>query len=396
MNKLLFVLFLFFASVNIATAFGITPAQKVVDYSPGTEYTSSFDIINSENKRVNLVILPEGELSQGVALSQYYVTLMPETKSVTIKYSVRIPSGLSPGPHYVDIVITEVPDTSTGTTFVGSIVGIITKVLVDVPYPGKYAESALSVSTTKEGKIAFIMPFVSKGKLNIARARAVIDIYTPLNEKVVSISTQEIEVLSGERKELAVEWDASSAPSGRYRAYATILYDESILNLESEFSVGKDTLEIKSVEVNDFSLGEIAKFEFLLENSLNSPVDDAYINMQVFNEEGEIMAEFKSANYRIDAFSSKLMVAFWDTEGVGTGNYDAKAFINFGQNSIQKELTLDVSQNDITVIGIGYVIKSSNSSSGNSLTAVLVISVIVLVILNLTWFLVLRKKANKK
>lgn len=394
MNKSIFVLIILF--LPLASAFGITPAQKIFNYSPGTEQTYSFEIINSENKRVNLVILPDGELKDYVSLSQYYVTLTPDMPSITIKYNLKIPSSLSPGPHYADIVITEVPDTSSSsTTFVGSVVGIVTKVLIDVPYPGKYVESALSISSTNEGKTAFVIPVVSKGKLDIARTRAVIDIVTPLNEKIASLSTQEVSILSGERKELSVEWDASSFPSGRYLAYATILYDEAVLNLEKEFSVGKDTLDLKSVEVNDFSLGEIAKFEFLVENTLNSPVNEVYVSMQVFNDQGEIMADFKSANYNVDPFSSKLLVAFWDTEGVRTGNYDAKAFINYGQVSTQKELTLDISENDITVIGVGYVV-SSATSGNSSLVTILVIAVIVLVLLNLTWFLVLRKKANKK
>jgi hypothetical protein len=396
MNKIILLLALV-VLLPFVSSFGLTPAQKIFDYAPSSQQTYSFDIINSEHKQVNLVILPQGELKDYVSLSQYYVTLTPQTEGITVEYTVNIPSGLSPGPHYADIVVTEVPDTtSTSTTYVGSILGIVTKVLVDVPYPGKYAVSDLSVSSTNDGKVAFVMPIVSKGKLDIARARAIIDIYTPLNEKVTTINTNEVPITAGSRQEIAAEWDTSGVAPGRYRAEATILYDESTLNLEKEFSVGTDSLELKSVEVNDFSLGEIAKFEFLLSNSLNSPINDAYVSMQVFNDQGEVMADFKSATYNIDAFSSKLLVAFWDTEGVKTGDYNAKAFINFGQNTIQKELTLDVSNDDINVIGIGYVVKSSGSKSGGSLTTVLVIAVIVLVLLNLTWFLVLRKKIKKK
>lgn len=398
MNKFLVILFLFLFVFPLVSSFGITPAQKVFDYNPGSEQKHSFEIVNSENKRVNLVILPQGELAQNIALSQYYVTLTPEMPSVTITYSVKIPSSLSPGAHFGDIVITEVPDTSSSSspTYIGSVVGIVTKVMIDVPYPGKYAESALSVSLTESGKTAFVIPIVSKGKLDIARAKAIIDIFTPLNEKVATISTQETGLLSGERKELAVEWDTSSVVGGRYRAFATIIYDESTLTLEKEFSVGTDSLSLKSVEVNDFSLGEIAKFEFLIENELNSKVDDAYVMMQVFNDLGEVMAEFKSATYNVEAFSSKLMVSFWDTEGVRTGNYDAKAFINFGQSSIQKELSLDISENDIIIIGVGYVVKSAGTKGSSSIVNILVIAVVVLVLLNLTWFLILRKKVKKK
>lgn len=396
MNKYFFFVLLLLL-FPLVSGFGVTPAQKIFEYAPGSQGTHSFEIINSEKKHVDLVLLPQGELGETVALSQYYVTLTPDIDSVRIDYTVNIPSSLSPGPHYADILVVEVPSQSSnsGPAYIGAVVGINTKVLVDVPYPGKYAESSLSISTSKEGKVVFVMPVVSKGKLDIARAKAIVDIYTPLNEKVATINTQEIQVLSGERKELAVEFDASSIHPGRYRAVATVLYDEATLNLEKEFSVGADSLNLKSVDVNDFSLGEIAKFEFLLENGLNTELSDVYINMQVFNNDGQIMAEFKSANYNIDSFSSKLMVSFWDTEGVSVGNYNAKAFINFGQSSIQKDLTLDVSNNDITVIGVGYVIKSS-SSGGGSLITVLTIAIVVLVLLNLTWFLVLRKKVKRK
>ncbi len=396
MNRLILFFFVFLFFFPLVSSFAVTPAQKIFDYTPGTEQTYSFEIINSENKKVNLVIIPQGELNGSIALSQYSVSFTPETPSVTIKYTVKIPAGLPPGAHYGDIVAMEIPDVSeSGTTFIGAIVGIVTKVLIDVPYPGKYIESALSISTTKDGKTAFVIPLVSKGKLDIARAKAVIDIYTPLNEKIASLSTQELGVLSDERKELAVEWDTSAVPGGRYRAIATILYDESTLTVEKEFSIGSEGLELKNVEVNDFSLGEIAKFEFLVDNKFNFPVESAYISMQVFNDEGAVMAEFKSATYDVPSFGSKLLVAFWDTEGVRVGTYDAKAFINFGQSSIQKELTLDVTDNDITVIGIGYVVKSSESS-GSYLITILTISIIVLVLLNLTWFLVLRRKVKSK
>ncbi|MEK6886983.1 MAG: hypothetical protein AABW88_04060 [Nanoarchaeota archaeon] len=396
MNKLNVSFVLLLLILPFVSGFGVTPAQRIFDYEPGAEQKHSFEIINSENKKVQLVILPQGDLNESIALSNYSVSFTPDISSIKIDYSVKVPSGLVPGRHSADILVIEIPDTSvSGTTYIGSVIGIVTKVVVDVPYPGKYVESALSVSKSEDGQTAFVIPVVSKGNLDIVRAKAVIDIFTPLNEKVASLTTQEIPVLSGERGELAVKWDTSAVVPGRYRAIAVVSYDESILAIEKEFSVGTEGLELKSVEVNDFSLGDIAKFEFLVENKLNFAVDGAYILMQVFNDAGDVMAEFKSATYDVQPFGSKLLVAFWDTEGVRKGTYDAKALINFGQSSIQKQLTLDVSDNDITVIGVGYVIKSANGG-GNSLVTILVIVVVVLVLLNLTWFLILRRKIKNR
>ena len=86
MNKLFFVFVFVLISINFVSAFGITPAQKIFDYNPDSEQTHSFQIVNSENKRVNLVILPQGELAGNIALSHYYVTLTPETPSLTVTY----------------------------------------------------------------------------------------------------------------------------------------------------------------------------------------------------------------------------------------------------------------------------------------------------------------------
>jgi len=151
-------------------------------------------------------------------------------------------------------------------------------------------------------------------------------------------------------------------------------------------------LKIKSVEVNDFSLGGIAKFEFLVENTWNEVIKSAYVQMEVLNKDSVPIADFKSATYDINQFESKVLVAFWDTEGIKKGYYDSRAFLRFGEQSLQHDFKLDVSDNEITVIGVGYVISKSSKGSSNNLTVILITVIAVLVIINLIWFLVLRKR----
>ena len=133
-----------------------------------------------------------------------------------------------------------------------------------------------------------------------------------------------------------------------------------------------------------------------MENKLNLPVDEAYVKMQVFDDKGNAFSEFKSATYDIDSFGSKSLIAFWDTKDVRVGLYDAKVSINSDQEPIEAQLSLDVSENDIVVIGTGYVIKSSSGFGNNTLVTVLVIAIVVLVLLNLVWFLVLRRRIKSK
>ena len=145
--------------------------------------------------------------------------------------------------------------------------------------------------------------------------RATVDIYTSLNEKIDSVSTGRVSIASGQRNELVGVWDSKNFTSGAYKAVVTVLYDEQAAKMEKVFEIGSRTLELQQVEVNEFSLGDIAKFELLVENKWNQPITGAFAQMQIFNNDKQVMADFRSANYDIPALSKALMVAFWDTKG---------------------------------------------------------------------------------
>ncbi|MGV8142814.1 MAG: hypothetical protein ACP5NS_04245 [Candidatus Pacearchaeota archaeon] len=379
-------------------AFGMTPAKIIGEYSPGVSNTYSFEVVNTDNADSDFVILVSGELNESISPDAVSFSMLASESSKTVSFKFNSPTKLKPGQHSADINVLQIPKSSSPKgTVVNSIIGLTLRFNVDVPYPGKYAEATMNVADNA-GSVSFVMPVSNKGDLDISRAKALVDVYTPLNEKVISLSTNEVEITRGGWAELSATWDTNTVPSGRYRAVAAILYDEETTTVEKEFSVGSTLLDLKHVEVNDFTLGGIAKFEFLVESVWSEVIPGAYIQMQVFNEAGEAMADFKSATYDIVPFENKLLVSFWDTEGVRTGTYDATAFVRFGQQSLQHDFKLEVSDNDITVVGIGYVIKERNGKSdgSSSLTIILITAVSILVLLNLVWFLLLRKKLKSK
>ena len=81
-----------------------------------------------------------------------------------------------------------------------------------------------------------------------------------------------------QRKELVAEWLPDVNP-GKYLAIATIRYDDQVLTIEKEFNVGQMLLEIKELKVNNFALGEIAKFEALVENRWSEQLEDIYLTL---------------------------------------------------------------------------------------------------------------------
>lgn len=385
-------------SVSVS-ALGITPGKSTFDFEPGAQRKVSFSVVNSEARDMSLVVLIQGELNQSISVSEVAFKMSSDERSKELTYILTMPLSLKPGLHTSEVVVVQLPEKSAiSEAFVGAAVGVATQVYVFVPYPGKYAEASLNViGPDDNGEIVFVMPVISRGDLDLVKVRGLIEIYGQLNEKIATLNTNEVAIPSGQRMEIVATW-IPNVPSGTYRAVATVLYDEGTLTLEKQFNVGSRLLDLQNIEVNGFSLGEIAKFELLVENKWSEVIMGAYANLLIYNNEGEVMADIKSPSYDVPALEKILMVAFWDTAGVRKGIYDSSVFLRYGQQSVQQDFKLEVKDNEINVIGIGYVISRESAGGGlfdNTLVVVLIVVIALLVIINLLWFLVLRKKLTR-
>ena len=394
------ILFIVTLSKNVL-ALGITPGRAVFDYIPGESHTIDFTVINSEARDTDFVVLVTGELNESIAVSEVSFHMTANEESKKLSYTITMPPNLKPGLNTAEVVVVQLPGKSPKSeAFIGAAVGVATQIHVNVPYPGKYAEADMNViGPDNEGKITFVIPVISRGELDLVRVKATVDIFSSLNEKITTLTTSEISLPSKQRGEIVATWNTSEVPPGPYRAVATVIYDESTLKIEKQFEVGKRRLEVENIEVNDFTLGEIAKFEILVNNKWSQTISGAYAQMLVHNPEGAIMADFKSATYDIPSLEKILMVAFWDTAGVSKGTYDSSLFLRYGESSEQQDFKLEVKDDEINVIGVGYVIskeKGKSSLGDNTLTVVLITVIVVLIIINVLWFLVLRKRILKK
>ncbi len=396
-SKLFSVMILILFILPCVMGIGITPARTTVNFEPGLDKSVSISVVNSEGKDMNLVVSVQGELAEYVTLSETSFSMPASQNLKELSYSVKLPSGLTPGLHTAEIMILQLPESKDlDENYIEATLAVVTQLHVHVSYPGKYAEADLSVFNLDDGNIQFVIPIISRGEFDLVNVKASIDIFTSLNEKVTTINTNEIKVLSGERKEVTASWDTSSIPAGPYRAVATLIYDEQVLKLERNFNVGEKRLSIESVEVNDFTLGDIAKFEVLVENEWVDGVNDAYVHMFVRNEKGELMVDFKSPTYDIEPLDKTLMIAFWDTKGVRVGTYDSSLLLHYDALVDERDLKLEVDKNSINVVGLGYVISERGSVfEGDRLLTFLVIGVILLILINIGWFLFFRRRMKK-
>jgi len=396
-TKLLFMLvfILIVLTMQNVSSIGITPGRTTINFESGLSKEVSFSIVNSEHKDMSVVFTVRGDLADSVTLTQAYAEFLSTEETKTFSYFVNLPDKIEkPGLYETEIVALEMPkDIKEKGTFVGATIAVVTQLRVYVPYPDKYLEGEVNVMDS-DGKTMFFIPVVSRGKLDIVNVKAVIDIYTGLNEKIASIESDTKSLNSLERKELVAEWDANVNP-GKYLAVVTIIYDNEVLKLEKEFNVGEMALEILEINVRDFRLGEIAKFDALVENKWANDLKDVYLNILVYNDEGEIMADFKSPTYDIPALSKSEMVSYWDTGGVHEGTYDGKLILKFGEESKERNIQMKITDDSIEVIGLtGHVVVRERGTF--DLTNILVIVIILLIVVNIIWFVVIKRIMKKK
>lgn len=397
-NSLVFILAILLAlilfSANVL-AIGITPGRTTVDFEPNLQKTVSFSVVNSEKINMDLVVYVQGELNGSISLKETSFKMSSSEEGREMSYELVLPATLSPGLHSAEVVVLQLPSKTSSETYVGAAVAVATQLYVYVPYPGKYAEAQLNVVNAEQNQeMMFAIPIINRGNLGLERVRATIDIYTKLNEKVGTVNTNEISLQSGERGEVAGKWNVNVSV-GTYRAVATLIYDEQTLQLEKQFDVGSQVLDLQTIEVNNFNLGQIAKFEMLVDNKWSEPISGAYAQTQIFDSSGAVMADFKSPSYDIPPLEKKLMISYWDTAGVKTGTYSSRVSLRYGEKSAEKDLQLKVSNDKIEVIGLGYVISSQSSGGNNNLVLILGIGLGVLVLINALWFIFLRKKLKK-
>ncbi len=392
MDKKVFLI-LILMIIPMVSGFGVTPGRNTIDFSQGMKQIS-FKIVNSENQDLNLEISVKGDLKDYVSFSEDIIRLNANEKEKIITYNVNLPSVLSPGLHSADIVVSQLDSgVEGGRASLGVIIAVTSQLYVHVPYPGKYVDAELNVFGTDEKK-KFVVAIVNRGSENINNAKAEISIFDNGNNLIDKISTNSLGIVAQEKQELIASWDVK-VEKGNYFAKAVIDYDGEQILVEGGFSVGDEVLDLKRIFVEDFRLGEIAKFNMIVENKWNEMISGAYAEMRVFDEEFKEIDSFKSATYDISPGVQTTMIYHWDTKGISTGLYDANVILYYSGKKTQQDLKLDVKQNSIDVIGLGYVI-SSGDSEGGSLVTLLFIIIGFLVLLNLLWFLILRKRFKKK
>ena len=373
--------------------FGISPARKIVDFQSNLTETAEFKIINSDHKSMRLLVylndIQDDEINLKIDNSDLIFDSDDQEKVVS--YSYNLPEKFEkPGPHEFSIITREVPmNPDDGGTVIVASVAVEHILKVNVPYPGKYASVELKVSETNNDAINFIVVVNNLGSEQIISSKGIIDIYNLKNEKINSLETSVLSIDSGSSKETMVVWEDLTGP-GEYKATLNLIYDNQVAMCDKYFQVGEANVNILHIYSNDFRLGEIAKFNILVENKWSEKIKEVYTDLLI-SDKGNEVGRFKSATEDINELSKKELTAYWDSEGVEEGEYDAKFALHYNDKIIEKDMKTKIEKNSISFSGFSGAVVSDSPFNKNNIIAF----GIIIIVINAVWIIYFKFRKKK-
>jgi hypothetical protein len=275
--------------VSSALGLGIAPSRKMLDYEVGSQ-TYTARVLNDEHKPLKMLIFAKGEYASLVTIDNNMLDIKPDETEKSFTYTIKMPEKMRPGANKVEIVAMQLPDEFNQQVVVvdgevvavgeqkatlSSTLSLIHQVIINVPYPGLFAEGKLYVSAGSVGEdTTFAISVFNRGNQPI-NASGYVVIKGPTNEEIARVNTNDAAVKAGEVGKLVANWKADANP-GKYLAEAVVTYNGNTLELSQTFEIGELFIEIDGIKVKSFTLGSIAKFDISLLSKWNQPITDIY------------------------------------------------------------------------------------------------------------------------
>ena len=387
-GRFVIIVLIFLLLNQAALALGLSPAKKIMDFAPNKEETITFNLINNENKDLKVFVEVSGELAQYIQIPNNVVIINKDEKSKELYLVVILPENFErAGLIESKIRVSQVLDVGQGTLQISAAPSLKARLQLRVPYPSKYIESILVVDkdAKDEKRVRFVMPMFNYGKENIENARAFLKIFDNENNLIKELETESTSINSGSQAKLSAGWQAESV--GTYYATANIDYDGKVLGLKEGFILGLPFVNITRIVVDNFRLGDIAKFDIYLKSNWNDKVN-VYADALIFKDDETYLS---SRTEPIDLFVGRedIVKFYWETEGISEGDYNLSLTIKHELGESRHAVKLVVNEDSI-IIGL------SPERVARDMIIYLIAAIIILIVVNVLKYFKKPKKRNTK
>lgn len=383
LNYILLVsIMIFIAMLGNASALGISPAKKTIEFSSvSQEFT--YTAINNEKMNMNLSIYSIGELADYIFFENKNIYMAADESARDFKVKINLPSNLAPGERVGKIVIEQlISSADVGGTNVYAKFKVISNINVNVPYPEKFVDVKLDINGTESGKPLGIKATIKNlGTKNIDNLQTTFGIYE--GESLLNLSDLPSTPLEiGDSVDLFMNLDTKNFSTGEYTAVAEVSYDNYVLEIGKEFNVGEEYIKI--LDYTKYFLAEsVNKFDIDVQNEWNKKIRNAYARILV--ENGGV-ADLRSVSYDLEPREKSIIVSYWDTKGVSLGDYNSNITLLYSNKSTEE-------------IGKLHVVSPEDykpAAKKPSLILYIIIAVAFLILINVIILLLSKKRRVSK
>ncbi|MEM4638131.1 MAG: hypothetical protein QXK76_03875, partial [Candidatus Woesearchaeota archaeon] len=387
-------------SINV-NALGIAPSKTIINSEDikDKDYLLKGYILNNDKKDMNIVIIPQGSYAEYIKLDNAYISINKNDKEKEFTYTIsnEILKNLNPGENKIILLVAEIPSSAvSGGTKINSLLAVEHQIIINVPYPGIYAEGIFFINEANVNEtIHFAVNVINKGTKDISNVNGELVIKGPTNEELLRLKSNTISIINSKNSgKLYVDYVANLNP-GIYYAEFIVNYEDKQFVLRKTFTIGSVNAEIKDLRVEDFRIGYIAKVNIDVLNRWNLPINDAYAILQVIDKNGNIISETKTASSTLKQLTTTTLTGYWDSKGITTGIYDMKISLYYNNLVSEKVFDAAIGVDSVKVnnMASGMVTAKRESEKSNTLLYIIVfLLVIVNIFLVYVYFKYIRNK----
>ena len=383
---LVLVSFMFNLQSVYSSSIGITPGSVYFVYNPGQSYLINFHVVGADPLQ-NLSVYASGDLAQYVRFDKIYFN-----SSEVITAYIDLPEYIeNPGGHTISIRVGEVIDKNAG---IGTRLEIGSRVIIDVPYPGKYAEiGSFKIDNTNENDQLYMSLLVRNLGSEEIEPDAYIEVYS--ENKLLdryNFDRQKISTFSGINYEKTLN---NPYKVGTYKAFAHVTLNDdnkTVLTTNTTFSVGNidNAVDILS-STNEVNKGKINSFNIQIKSKWNNDLSNVYATVNV-TKDGNQSDFIQTPSVLLKKWEEAKLSGYMNAENLIEGDYNGEIIVNYFELK-------NVSKNVIIKVVIPETPKKSNLTLYiiiGVVAAILIISVIVFIIFKLKKVKPNAKKKNSR
>ena len=275
-----------FALIGSTFALGISPSRKVVSFTADLQQEVTFSILNGENRDIDVIIYPRGELADYVLIEKSSMHISASQKEVKVRYKINVPYSVrKPGVNTLEIVVEEVPSDYEKQTVIAGKVAVVHQLLLNSPYNGKYLRAILTTNNPEEGQnLELSFALFNEGTEDIDLIKGDVSILNSNFESAAQTSYDFNSITTGEsRKDVKSMY--LNLPPGDYYVKTKLFYEGRIIDLDATFTMGGSYIEIGGISSSNFKLGAINQLDISVYNKVSEEIKNVF---------GEIIVQDKN------------------------------------------------------------------------------------------------------